>query len=104
MANSLAVGVAFSDPALSGGTLDNTPVGATTASSGSFTTAKISTSLTHAGTAGFYGKTPVAQRTYASSVHATAALASSLAFGAAQAAIVVELMNTNIALGIWATA
>lgn len=32
MANSKAVGVAYSDPALSGGTIDNTPIGATTAS------------------------------------------------------------------------
>lgn len=38
MANSKATGVAYSDPAIVGGTVDNTPVGATTASSGAFTT------------------------------------------------------------------
>jgi len=38
MANSKPVGVAYSDPALSGGTLDNSPVGATTPASGAFTT------------------------------------------------------------------
>ncbi len=55
-------------------------------------------------TVAFYGATPVAQRAYASSVHATAALASSAAFGASQAAILTEVMNTLIGLGVWATA
>lgn len=38
MANTRAIGVAYEDQAISGGTLDNTPVGATTASTGAFTT------------------------------------------------------------------
>lgn len=53
---------------------------------------------------GFYGKTPVVQRTYVASVHNTTALASSTAFAAAQTAIVAELMNTMIALGVYPTA
>ena len=50
---------------------------------------------------GFYGVTPVAQRATAST-HSTSNAASSSAFGAAQSAIMVEIMNTLIALGIWA--
>jgi hypothetical protein len=38
MTNSVSVGVAFSDPVLSGGTIDNTVIGATTKAAGSFTT------------------------------------------------------------------
>jgi hypothetical protein len=53
---------------------------------------------------GFYGKTPVIQRAYSSAVHATSAASVSSSFGATQLAILQELMNTNIALGIWATA
>lgn len=56
------------------------------------------------GLVGFYGKTPVVQRTYAASIHNTTALASSTDFAAAQTAIVHEIMNTLIALGIYATA
>ena len=53
---------------------------------------------------GFYGKTPSAQRTYSSAVHATAGLATSADFGATQLAAVQEIQNTFIALGYWATA
>jgi hypothetical protein len=52
----------------------------------------------------FYGKAPVAQRGYSSAVHATSAASVSASFGATQLAILQELMATNIALGIWATA
>lgn len=38
MANSKAIGVAYTDQAISGGTVDNTPIGATTPSTGAFTT------------------------------------------------------------------
>lgn len=54
---------------------------------------------------GFYGyATPVAQRGYSSAVHATSAASSSSDFGATQLAILQEVMNTLIGLGIWATA
>jgi len=46
--------------------------------------------------------TPVVQRATAST-HSTSNAASSSAFGAAQSAILVEIMNTLIALGIWAS-
>ena len=53
---------------------------------------------------GFYGKAPAAQRAYSSAVHATSAASVSSSFGATQLAILQELQNTFIALGIWATA
>ena len=53
---------------------------------------------------GFYGKVPVIQRPYSSAVHATSGMASSASFGATQLAIVVEIANTLVGLGIWATA
>jgi len=53
---------------------------------------------------GFYGKVPVIQRPYSSAVHATSGMVSSASFGATQLAIVVEIANTLVGLGIWATA
>ena len=53
---------------------------------------------------GFYGKVPVVQRTYASSLHATAGASVSGSFGALQLAQLQEIQNTFIGLGIWATA
>lgn len=52
---------------------------------------------------GFYGKIPVIQRAYSSAVHATSGYVSSASFGATQLAIVVEIANTLVGLGIWAT-
>ena len=52
---------------------------------------------------GFYGKQPIVQRPYTSSVHATAALVSSSSFPAASLAILNEVQKTFVALGIWAT-
>lgn len=53
---------------------------------------------------GFWGKVPVAQRAYVASVHNTSALASSTDFAAGQTAILAEVMNTLIGLGVYATA
>lgn len=52
---------------------------------------------------GFYGKIPVVIRPYSSAVHATSGFVSSASFGATQLAIVVEIANTLVGLGIWAT-
>jgi len=38
MANSISIGSAYKDQAIDGGTIDNTPIGATTKSTGAFTT------------------------------------------------------------------
>lgn len=55
------------------------------------------------GKVGFYGKIPVVIRPYSSAVHATSGYVSSASFGATQLAIVVEIANTLVGLGIWAT-
>ncbi len=52
---------------------------------------------------GFYGKIPVVIRPYSSAVHATSGYASSGSFGPTQLAIQVEMANTFVGLGIWAT-
>ena len=52
---------------------------------------------------GFYGKVPVIQRAYSSAVHASSAASVSASFGATQLAILQEVSNTFVGLGIWAT-
>jgi hypothetical protein len=79
MPNTVAVGVAYEDPQL-----DNAIIGK---------------SATLSGKVGFYGKTPIVQRS--SSVQATSNLASSADFGATQLATMVEIMNTLAAVGLW---
>ena len=56
------------------------------------------------GKIGFYGKVPVVQRPYSSAVHASSAASVSSSFGATQLAILQEIMDTLIGLGVWATA
>ena len=51
----------------------------------------------------FYGRTPVVIRPYSSAVHATSAQAVSASFGATQLATLIEIQNTLIGLGMWAT-
>ncbi len=50
---------------------------------------------------GFYGATPVVQRATAST-HTTTAVVTSASYGTLQVAQMQEVMNTLIALGIWA--
>lgn len=83
MPNSKAIGVAFEDQQLDAAVLGK--------------------SAALGGTIGFYGKTPVVQRTFVASLHNTTAIASSTDFTAAHLAVVQELMNTMIALGIYPT-
>lgn len=78
MANTKAIGVAYSDPAIVGGTVDDTPVGASTASTGAFTTLTASGATTLNGNAaignastdlvGFHGATAVDQAAYTASL------------------------------------
>jgi hypothetical protein len=76
MPNTKAIGVAYEDQQLDGAVIGKS-----------------------GGTVGFYGKTPVTQRS--SSVQATSNLATSASFGATQLAAVQEIMNTLTALGLW---
>lgn len=73
------IGVAYEDPQL-----DAAIIGKSAALSGKV---------------GFYGTTPIVQRS--SSVQATSNLATSASFGATQLAAVQEIMNTLAALGLW---
>ena len=50
---------------------------------------------------GFYGATPVVQRATAST-HTTTAVVTSASYGTLQVAQMQEVMNTLIALGLWA--
>ena len=84
MANTKPIGVAYSDPALSGGTLDNTVIGATTPAAGTFT------ALTGTGAASIVGS-------------ATTNLAFHGAAGTAQAAIATALV-TAVTAGAATTA
>ena len=76
--NTKSVGVAFSDPQLDGAIM-----GAT------------------GGTAGFYGKTPIAQRSGAAQGTATVGTASSADVTSDMKAALIEVMNTLTALGLW---
>ena len=114
MTNSISIGAAYLDQKIEGGSVDNSPIGATTASTVAATTLTASGATTLNGsvalgnastdTIGFYGVTPAAQRAYSSALHATSGISSSTDFGATQLAAVQEIQNTFIALGIWATA
>ena len=53
---------------------------------------------------GFYGKVPIVQRPYSSAVHLSSEIASSTTFSTAHLAVVNEIQQTLVALGIWATA
>lgn len=58
-------------------------------------------STSAASTVGFYGATPVVQRATATT-HTTTNVVTSASFGTLQVAQVQEIMNTLIAIGIWA--
>lgn len=74
MANTKSIGVAYTDQAIDGGTVDNTPVGATSASTGAFTTLTASGATTLNGAVaignaagdlvGFHGATAVDQAAF----------------------------------------
>lgn len=72
MPNTKAIGVAYEDQRISGGTVNNTPIGATTASTGAFTTLSSSgaTSLGDAAAdvIGFHGATGADQAAYTASL------------------------------------
>lgn len=80
MANSKAIGAAYSDQAIDGGTVDNTPVGATTPSTGAFTTLSSTGNTTLGNAAGdlisFHGATAVDQAAFIATIGTTALEAS----------------------------
>jgi hypothetical protein len=121
MANSKSVGVAFSDPALDGGTIDNTVIGGTTkaaiscttlTATGAATLAAISgTTLTATGntaigtsaanTLGFYGTTPATQRAAAIQAASVVSAASYISVSTNLCVFAAEVAATLTALGLW---
>ena len=118
MANSKATGVAYSDPAISGGTINDTVIGGTTAAAGTFAaltaTGAVNLAATSAIAVGFHGATAVTQRQSSAmpAVATTAAINASISsscfgFTSAQATAIVVLVNelraAAVALGLIAT-
>lgn len=105
MANSKSVGIAFSDPALSGGTIDNTVIGATTKAAVSCTTltatgnTAIGTSA--ANTLGFYGTTPATQRAAAIQAASVVSVASYISVSTNLSVFAAEVAATLTGLGAW---
>jgi len=127
MSNSIAIGVAYQDQAISGGTIDNTVIGATSAAAGTFTTIAGTTvtgtgagsfvglnttganniASTSASTLGFFAASAAAQQAFSATpaVATTAAINSSISsscFGytSAQANAIVALVNAIRAAGV----
>ena len=78
MPNTKAIGVAFEDPQLDGAIIGKS-----------------------GGTAGFYGTTPVTQRSSAAQATSAVGTASSADVTTALKAAVIEIMNTLQAIGLW---
>jgi hypothetical protein len=78
MPNTKPVGVAFEDPQLDGAIIGKS-----------------------GGTAGFYGTTPVTQRSNAAQATSAVGTASSTDVTTALKAAVIEIMNTLQAIGLW---
>jgi hypothetical protein len=118
MANSNAIGVAYSDPAIDGGTIENTAIGQTTPAAVKATTL-VSTGASNIGgtsavVIGFYGATGTTQRAASAmpAIATTVAISSSTSatcfgFTSAQAngiiALINELRAAAVALGLIAT-
>jgi hypothetical protein len=78
MPNTKPIGVAFEDPELDGAIIGKS-----------------------GGTAGFYGTTPVTQRSSAAQATSAVGTASSTDVTTALKAAVIEIMNTLQAIGLW---
>ena len=103
MANSISIGSAYKDQAIVGGAVDNSPIGATTPSTGAFTTLNSSgTSIlgdASSDLVGFYGGAGATQAAAITSVTTTAATSTTLAFGyttSTQADAIVTALNSVI--------
>jgi hypothetical protein len=110
MANTKAIGVAYEDQKIVGGTVDNTPVGATAASSGAFTTLSASGATTLDGDVAignaaadlvaFHGATPVDQYAFVADQSINALISGSVVGFTTSASFssTIEKVNTILAL------
>lgn len=116
MPDSISIGAAYRDQKIEGGAVDNSPIGATTPSTGAFTTlsatgATTVAALTATGnvalgdaaadTVGFYGATPSSQRAGAMQASSKVGTASSTDVTTDLKAAVIEIMETLKAVGLW---
>jgi hypothetical protein len=99
------LGVATDKAQFTSGTIDGATVGATTPSSGAFTTLAASGNVTLGDavtdTIGHYGVAPTAQRALAAQNTTLLTTASSTAIDTLTKAAIIEIMNTLTALGLW---
>lgn len=105
MPNSIAIGVAYRDQAISGGTVDNSVIGAITPAAATFTTL-VSTGNTRIAdaatdTLAFYGVTPVTQRAAAIQAASVVSVSSYITVGSNLAAWAAEVNATLTGLGLW---
>ena len=94
MANSISIGVAYKDAAIVGGSVDNSPVGATTASTGAFTT------LTSSGNTGFSGAAASAPATFVAQLSTSAGITGRIGFTGSQAAEILSGINALLTMAI----
>lgn len=105
MPNTKPIGVAYSDPEIVGGTIDNAVIGASTPVAGTFTaltstgTTKIADAATD--TIGFYGATPAVQRAAAIQAASVVSVASYISVSTNLAAFAAEVAATLTGLGLW---
>lgn len=103
--NSKAIGVAYEDQQIVSGSIDDTPIGATTRNTGAFTTLS-STGTTSLGdaatdTIGFYGATPVVQRAAAIQAASVVSASTWASVASNQAAFFAEVAACLTGLGLW---
>lgn len=105
MPDSISIGAAYRDQSIVGGAVDNTPVGATTPSTGAFTTlsatGNVSLGDAAADTVAFYGMTATSQRAGAAQATSAVGTASSTDVTTDMKAALIEVMNTLKAVGLW---
>lgn len=105
MANSIAIGVAYQDQAISGGTIDNSVIGGVTPAAITCTSF-VATGNCRVGDAAtdticFYGATPAAQRANAIQAASVVSVSSYITVGSNLAAWAAEVNATLTGLGLW---
>lgn len=105
MPDSISIGAAYRDQSIVGGAVDNTPVGATTPSTGAFTsltaTGNVALGDATSDTIGLYGTTAISQRAGAAQATSLVGTASSADVTTDMKAALIEVMNTLKLIGIW---
>lgn len=106
-----AIGVAYEDAQVIGGSVDNSPIGATTPSTVAATTLSATGASTLSGnlvtgtnassTVGFYGTTPATQRTNSVQAASVVSAASFISVSTNLCLFAAEVAATLTGLGLW---